>query len=245
MNRNKTYPALDVSALTVRLAWANLEIAVDDVKDIQVLVSGSDEAVSEMKIQHTSGMLLLEQPAYGLSVKLTAGRWMSVLVRIPRDWKGAVDATTLSGLLNARGVTASDLALATASGDMKLMNLHSLTTAISTLSGCVSAALLVCDQLSLRTVSGKAHLEDSQVMSAKMQSVSGDLHLSLTAPPERLEAATVSASLFVDAPITAVQARHTSVGGKLRTWNVSVENEGIPIALSTVSGDLEITGADE
>ena len=39
MNRNESFPALDVSALTAHLAWASLEMIVDDVEDIQVLLS--------------------------------------------------------------------------------------------------------------------------------------------------------------------------------------------------------------
>ena len=50
MNRNESFPALNVSALNVRLGWANLEIMVDDVEDIQVLRSGDEGEISEMKV---------------------------------------------------------------------------------------------------------------------------------------------------------------------------------------------------
>ena len=50
MNRNESFPALDVSTVTVHLAWASLEMIVDDVEDIQVLVSGDAGDVEDLKL---------------------------------------------------------------------------------------------------------------------------------------------------------------------------------------------------
>ena len=69
MNRNESFPALDVSTVTVHLAWASLEMIVDDVEDIQVLVSGDAGDVEDLKLLCQEGRLLVEQPTYGINIK--------------------------------------------------------------------------------------------------------------------------------------------------------------------------------
>lgn len=46
MDRRKHFSALDVTAMTVHLAWATLDVVADAVEDIQVLVSGNDTDVA-------------------------------------------------------------------------------------------------------------------------------------------------------------------------------------------------------
>ena len=42
MNRNEYFPMLEVSSLSVHLAWATLEVRGDSVDQLQVLVSGGE-----------------------------------------------------------------------------------------------------------------------------------------------------------------------------------------------------------
>lgn len=243
MNRTKTFSPLDVSAMTIHLAWPTLEIAADDTNDIEVMVAGSDTDVQELKIQRTDGMLMVEQPAFGLSPTAVTGHWMQVYIRVPHSWRGAIQASTISGRLAARGLTATDLSLSTTSGDLALLNLKCLTASLGTISGATKAALLACDTLRLHTVSGDAALEDSHMLSGKLSSVSGSIRLMLTEPLESLHASSMSGSLTLEAPISAVKVHYTSLNGRLQTWGIALQEQGIPINFSTVSGNLEITGA--
>lgn len=242
MDRSKSFYPLDVSAMTIHLAWATLDVVVDAVEDIQVLVSGNDSDVQELKVQCADGMLLIEQPDFGLSVSTVTGHWMQVYIRVPAQWRGAVNASTLSGRMYARGLTATDLSLSTTSGDLRVLNLQCLTAHLGTVSGVMNAVLLGCDTLRLHTVSGDVTLEDSHLLNGRLSSVSGNLRLGLTQPLESLHASTVSGSLALEAPISAVKVHHTSINGRLQTWGVALQEQGIPVTLTSVSGNLEITG---
>jgi len=162
MNRNETFPALSVSTLAIHLAWASLEIIVSDVEDIQLMVSGEDSFVSELKLALTDGCLAVEQPSYGLSIKLKNERWMQVLVRLPRSWKGGVTAGTVSGTLSSRGLTGTDIALSTVSGSLHAESLAGINLTLHTVSGAILASDLAGDSLALRTVSGGVKLSGGE-----------------------------------------------------------------------------------
>lgn len=187
-------------------------------------------------------MLMIEQPAFGISMGIVTGHWMQIYVRVPASWRGAINASTLSGRLYARGLTASDLSLGTTTGDLRILNLQCLSARLSTVSGSLNAALLACDQLHLRTVSGEVNLEDSHLLEGRLTSVSGNIRLGLTQPLDRLHANTMSGNLTLEAPISAVKVHHTSINGRLQTWGVALQEQGIPVSLKSVSGNLEITG---
>lgn len=241
MNRNESFPALDVSAVTVHLAWASLEMIVDDVEDIQVLVSGDAGDVEDLKLLCQEGRLLVEQPTYGINIKqLNAERWMQIFLRIPRAWKGAVEASTVTGPLKARGLTGTDLSLGTVSGDLRAAELSSITTTLHTVSGDVKASDIGGERLTLRTVSGDALVNACGFDSYRVATVSGGVQLDMTRPLDKLEGTTVSGDVRIYAPITAADATLRSVTGRLRTSGVSIQPGAAPIGLASVSGNLEI-----
>ena len=221
MNRNESFPALTVSALNVRLGWANLEIMVDDVEDIQVLLSGDEGEIAEMKLTLQEGRLQVEQPSYGISTRIHNSKWMQVVVRLPRGWKGSVDASSVTGSVNVRGVTGTDLNLDTVSGDVLAHDLSG-------------------ESLSLRTVSGKVRLEGAGFVSYRLNDVSGDVALTLSDAFERLDGVTVSGNVSITAPITRADASLRAISGRLLTEGVSIGSGAPRVAMSSVSANVQL-----
>ncbi|MCL1855849.1 MAG: hypothetical protein FWF86_08960, partial [Clostridia bacterium] len=87
MERNELFPTEGLIEVVIHLAWAQLEVFADDVDQIQVLVAGDEDSVSHLDISQKNGVLLVEQPQYGLHLNLASQCWMQVCVRIPRSWR--------------------------------------------------------------------------------------------------------------------------------------------------------------
>lgn len=244
MNRNESYQAMDVTSVTAHLAWASLEVMSDGVKEIQVLIAGSEPDVSSLRLGCTEGALLIEQPNLGISPSLTSGHWLEILVRVPKDWKGAMSLSTASGRLKASGLTGTDLELCTVSGGLHVTNFKAITCHLRTVSGSLRASKVVCTKLVLRSVSADVFLEESAFSEGNLDSVSGSFDLMLTAPMDLLNVTTVSGSLSMDAPITAARIRHKSVSGRLRTKGIELNEEGVPITMNSVSGSVILTAME-
>ena len=124
--------------LSVRLAWAQLEIYTDDIDQLQVIASGDAHTVGDLKIEIVDGELVIEQPQYGLSLDITRGHWMQVCIRMPKTWDREIKANTISGLIVARGL----------GGD---------TVAMDTVAGDIRANKITAGKISLKTTAGKIH----------------------------------------------------------------------------------------
>ncbi len=244
MNRNEAFSGLNVASISVRLAWGSVEATVDDVQDIQLLISGSDEDVTGLKIGCVNGNLEVEQPNLGLPPRLNSAHWMQLVVRLPKDWKGAAEFIATSGRVNVRGLTGTDLTLGTISGDLTAANLQGMTCTLQTVSGQLCASSVHCEQLTMRAVSSPIRMEEGSFSQAHINSVAGDMTLMLTQPFDLLEATSVSGSLYVEAPLESVRVLHRSISGKLRATGVTIHEGGVPVSLNTVSGDLEIIGTN-
>ncbi len=244
MNRNEAFSGLNVASVSVRLAWGSVEATVDEVQDIQVLISGSDEDVTGLKISCVNGNLEVEQPNLGLPPRLNSTHWMQLVVRLPKDWKGAAEFIATSGRVSVRGLTGTDLTLGTISGDLAAANLQGITCTLQTVSGQLCASSVHCEQLTMRAVSSPIRMEESSFSQAHVNSVAGDMTLMLTQPFDLLEATSVSGSLYVEAPLESVRVLHRSISGKLRATGVTIHEGGVPVSLNTVSGDLEIIGTN-
>ena len=240
MNRNENFALSQVNTLQVRLAWATLEMMVDDVPELQVMVSGDDNDVSDLKISCQDGKLQVEQPTYGLSMKLNTERWMQLFLRIPREWKGAVDAGTIFGMMSVRGLCGTDLALDTVSGDLRAANLQAITLGMKTATGDIQAGGISAEKLTLRSVSGIIKVQDVQAQQVKAINVSGEVTLDFLSPFEKVEGNTVSGNIRVYAPIDMADAALSSLNGKLRTSGVSLQEGAALVRVSSISGDLEI-----
>ena len=244
MNRNESFPASAVSELALRLSWASLDVMVDDVDDIQVMISGNKADVSDLKLSCQDGRLLLEQPTYGLSIKLNTERWMQVLLRIPPAWKGALDANTVSAPLKVRGISGTDLQLDTVSGDVLAERLAGINVALRTVSGNVKAAGVIAEKLSLRSVSGDISVSGADARKYKLNIVSGDTAVDMVAPFDRFDGVTVSGDVRLYTTVTEADALLRSVNGRLRTGGVSIVEQAPAIHVKSVSGDLDIHHQD-
>ena len=240
MNRNESFPALNVSTLNVRLGWASLEVMVDDVEDIQVLLSGDEVEIAEMKVALQDGRLQVEQPSYGISTRIHTSKWMQVFIRLPRSWKGALDASSVTGSVNVRGVTGTDLNLDTISGDVRATGLTGISMALHTVSGDVLAHDLSGESLSLRTVSGKVRLSGASFVSYRLNDVSGEVTLEMAAPFDRLDGVTVSGGVSITAPITRADASLRAISGRLLTEGVSIGSGAPRVAMSSVSASVQL-----
>ena len=241
MNRNENYPAASVAVLDVNLAWATLELVADDVEEIQVLVSGSEEDVDDLRTGLKDGKLQVEQPAYGLSPKIAMVRWMQVVVRLPRTWKGVIEAGTVAGCLRAAGLTGSDVVLSTVSGDLSATGTEAISLRVRTVTGALNLAEARAEKLVLRTVSGLMRVQRGEFRFIRVNSAASDVDLDLDAPPEKLEATTVAGDIRVFAPVRMACISLRSATGRLRTGGVSITDDGPVITASTVSGGLSVT----
>lgn len=244
MNRNESFPIADVTELALHMAWASVDVTVDDVSEIQVMVSGNEADVTDLKMTCEDGRLLLEQPTYGLSIKLNTERWMQVLIRIPPQWKGALDVNTISAPLKVRGVAGTDLQLDAVSGDIRADGLTGITIALRSVSGTVNANGLAAEKLSLRSVSGDITVDNADARRYKLNTVSGETSIDMIAPFDRLDGVTVSGSVRVYTPVFEADAVLRSVNGRLRTSGVSIVEKAPLIHVKSVSGDLEINHQD-
>lgn len=241
MNRNECFQALTVAELTLRLAWASLTLQVDETEDIQVLVSGSEDDVASLRLACQDGRLTVEQPSYGLNMhQLHGERWMQVTLRLPRHWKGAVDASTISSPLQASGLTGTDLALGTVSGSMQVCGLQSIHTALHSVSGSITAHSLQGEKLSLRTVSGPVSLAGCDFETYKLGSVSAPMAINMLQGFDKLEGATVSGSISITSPLRQVDAALRTVSGRLLTQGVSIGESPSVVRISSVSANIEM-----
>ena len=241
MNRNESFPTASVSSLQIGIAWASLELSTDDAEEIQVLVSGNEEDVDDLRIEAADGRLVIEQPAYGLTTHITMVRWMQIVVRVPRRWMGAVEATTVAGSLRARGLTGSDIVLATVSGDLRTSDISAIELRTRTATGALTVISAGAERFTGRTVSGALRVENGDFRAMRLSSASGGLFLDLDAPFDTLDASTVAGDVTLQAPIAAAVINHRTVTGRLRTGGVSITDEGPAVSVNTVTGDLTVT----
>jgi hypothetical protein len=240
MEKNASFPKESVTELYCRLTWAQLELLADDVQEIQVLVSGDDQSVTDLRIEERDGRLIVEQPPFVFSLNFITHKWTQVCIRIPKDWRGIVDAHTVSGLLNSRGIKGTEVTLDTVSGDMRAMAVSSEGLTLRTVSGDIKGGDLRGERMSLRTVSGDARLQSIAFEQARLNTVSGDVWLEFRAPFARVDGSTVSGDLELLVPMTSLEATLKAVSGRINTSGVVLKEGGSSVHCSAVSGDLTI-----
>lgn len=242
MNRNEFFQALPITRLTLRLTSAALEICTDDIEDIHVMVSGGASDVETLRIAASADALTIEQPVTALPKTATAaGRWLQITIRLPRSWKGAIEARTVSGWMNVRSFAGTDLSLDTVSGTIMANDLNFMTLSARTVTGDVKLNQIICDKCSLFSTSGSLSASAMQLRSASANTVTGAVSLALLAPFEELTLASVTGDLCVDAPIILCDAVLRSVSGHIHTEGVSIVEGGPRVRATTVSSNLNIS----
>ena len=242
MDRNETFHALNLTGLEVNMAWGSLEVGITNGNDFQILIAGDDNSCENMRAGVEKGILLIEQPALGLTYKINQPMWLQVSVLIPAQWKGSVDLSTVSGRLSVETLSGSDIKLESVSGNIRAGNINGITVKLITVSGDIDISGVDCDTCTLRTVSGDFRLNSGAASVWKLTAASGDMTLNLTQPLEKLNGSSVSGNVFISVPLDKVDAHVRSVSGRIRTNRIFITDDAPKITMSTVSGDLEITG---
>lgn len=241
MERNECFDALAVTSMTLRLGWASAEIAVDEVSAVEVLITGEDDAVEDVKVAFTHGRLLIEQPFRGLLASPRKPKLLDVLVRVPQGWKGAVNASTTSGTLTTGGLSGSDLSFRTRSGALSATDLEALTISLRTGRAPISARSLFCDKLALHTCAGAVSCHDAALQQLRIGSLSGHTEVTLTAPFAVLRSTTLLGDVCVASPTEEVSIRPRTLLGRLRTRGVALQDAGVKAHFTSFSGDIELT----
>lgn len=242
MDRNETFPALDLSGLEVNMAWGSLEIGLTNSPDFQILIAGDDNSCGNMRVEQEKDRLLIEQPALGLTYKINQPMWLQVSVLIPSGWKGSVDLSTVSGRLSVDSISGSDIRLESVSGNIRAGSIRGIAVKLITVSGDVDVSSIDCDTCTLRSVSGDFRLNNGAASVWKLTNASGDITLNLIHPMDRISGSTVSGNAFICVPLDRVDAKVRSVSGRIRTDRIFITDDAPRISMSTVSGDLDITG---
>lgn len=242
MNRNEFFQALSLSKLTLRLTSATLEICTDDIEDMHIMISGGKADVEALRIAEASGTLTLEQPVSVTAKSAAAsGSWLQIAIRLPRTWKGAIDARTVTGWINIRSVAGTDLSVDTVSGMIMATDLRFITVSARAVTGDVKLNQVHSDKASLFSTSGSLTAMRSSLRAGSASSVTGLITLDLVAPFEELTLNSVTGDLCVDAPITECDAVMRSVSGRIRTSGISLVEGAAKLRATTVSSDLDMT----
>lgn len=246
MNRNEVFRPDEITGMDIRLAWATLEISADDAGEIQVIISGTDAEVEDMQVEAADGRLRIEQPSYGLTPRIDLVRWMQVYVRIPRAWRGQLDASTISGPLRVTGAEGSDLSLSTVSGGLRASGLKAIDMKLHTVTGFILCQDLECEKLGMRTISGTAQLDGVAGARAKVGSVSGDCQITFVRPVKSLDGAFVSGDVCVRLPRMEARLNMRGMASRISVENIAEKEEAeAQISITMVSGHAAVIGTAE
>lgn len=242
MNRNEFFQALPIAKLNLKLTSAALEICTDDIEDIHVMASGGQADMDELRIALAADVLTIEQPVSKLPRKASAtANWLQIAIRLPRSWKGAIDARTISGWMNLRSLAGTDLNLDTVSGMVMMSDVSFLTISARAVTGDVKLNQADCGKCSLFSTSGSLTAMRTAFTRGSASTVTGLITLDLVAPFEELTLNSVTGDMCVDAPITECDAVLRSVSGRIRTSGVSIVEGASKLRATTVSSDLDLT----
>ncbi|MDD3337021.1 MAG: DUF4097 family beta strand repeat-containing protein [Eubacteriales bacterium] len=247
MERNISFEANDLKDIVANLAWAQLEIFADSVEKVQIMVAGDEASVNDLRVEAKEGVLLTEQPQYGLSLNLMDSRWLQICIRIPMSWKKGIHCSTISGLLSARKLNGSEIVLETVSGEMRAMKLNADVLKLKTVSGDTRGEMLTAEKLSVRSVSGDMALDALKVNQLKCSSVNGEQTYNMEQAFKSIEVTAVSGNVIVTAPVSAMNVNLRSISGRVRTEGVDItESSDVPcVRVTGVSADLKLISIKE
>ncbi len=242
MERNESFQTEGLHEINARLAWAQLEIFADDVEQIQIIASGDERTVSELKIEKEDGVLIIEQPQYGLTLDITHGHWIEIVVRVPQTWDQTLRLNTISGPVKAKGLGGESISIETINGDLKASQITAGMIALRTTAGAVKGSQLICETLVGRSISGNITLEDVSAKNYRFTTVSGDIRLDMSAGFEQVELRTVSGDCELFTELDALNVSVRSVSGRKTVSGVKLTDDKTApsVRLTGVSGDLKI-----
>ena len=232
MDHTEVFPALNISTLRIRLASAALTVAVDEVEDIQVVISG--EQPDSVRLARQEGMLTIVQPLLPLR------KASEVTVLLPMDWKGALDAHTLSGAIHAMGVTGTDLILRSVTGPIESEALTGIAAHMRSLFGEVSISDLACDRCTVRTLAAPLRMAAGGFMAGRISALYTRADLDLAVPFDALSIRSLFGGLTVTAPIDRADATLASVRGRMLTDGMSIAAGAPRISMQSITANVQL-----
>jgi len=237
MNRNESFPALPVARISAHLTSASLEICPDDIDDVHIMVSGA--APETLQISFSEGILHITQQR--TASPRQHGGWTQLMLRVPRAWKGSIDARTGSGRINLRQLSGADLSLRTGSGMVTGSELCFITACVASLTGDAALSGLHCETCSLISVAGNLTITGGRLHQGRALSGMGRISLTLLDAFAALRLTSLTGKLVVRAPIQTCNARLRSLTGRIRTEGVSIGEAPAAVHAATLTGALTLT----
>ena len=244
MNRSESFASVDIHAVQCHVSWASLEVRADNVPEMRLLISGSDDDVRDLKITVEEGVLSIDLGIRERLPNVMGLQWMQIALRLPSSWRGGLSLHSASGLLSVSGVQGTDFVLETVSGMVRMDHTRSMTSVVRTVSG----SLLITDHTTrvFRTsnISGASSFHRLNAESVHITHVAGQTGLEMASVPATIEGTSVSGGVDLILPAASVDAALKSVTGKLVTEGLE-NREGAPcrIRMTTVTGGLRVVGS--
>ena len=239
MSRNESFPALSVARISAHLTGAAVEICPDDIDDVHVMVSG--DAPDTLQISFSAGTLRITQRTTAPARARHPGGWTQLTLRVPRAWKGSIDARTRSGRINLRQLSGADLSLRTVSGLVMGSELHFITVRAASLTGAVKLTGLHCERCRLLSASGEMSILGGVLHQGSAFTATGGVSLTLLDAFDALQLASVTGKLDVRAPIQTCDAGLRSITGRIHAEGMAIGDAPHSIRATTVTGPLALT----
>jgi hypothetical protein len=232
MERTESFSALPISTLRIRLTCAALTVTVDEVTDLQVTISGDRPEC--IRLRRRDGVLSIHQP-------FQPGRRVTeVIVSVPMDWKGALDAATLSGPISTMGLYGTDFTLRSLTGGIFVESVQGITADLRSLSGPIAASDLICDCLNLRSLYGQAVLSACSFLTCSHLAAHSRTDMDLLSPFDSLSIRCLTGGATVYAPLDAACASLSSVRGRLLTDGIAAAPDAPRIRMLSVTAGLQL-----
>lgn len=246
MDRNEFFQALPITGVTLKLIGASLEICTDDIEDVHVMISGDSRDVSALKAAISADRLIIEQPASAIARNPLSAGWMQLTLRLPRTWKGSIDARTVTGWINARGLDGADLSLDAVSGTIMAADVNFITASLRSVTGDVTLAGAQLEKGIFAATSGSVTIAPAAMRTLSVTTVTGVIRAALAAPFEDVSISTVSGNAYIEAPVEECDAVLRSVSGRLSTDEISIrEDAAARLRATSVTGDLTLVSTLE
>ena len=194
-----------------------------------------------------------------------------VVITVPKALAGRLNAQSLSGAVKLGEISARECTLVSTSGNVSVRGVEAERIEATTTSGSVNVSATSADEMHTAVVSGRVTIDDgssAERLSAaavsgeiicrmeslggfECDSTSGSVLVSIAdaALLKQITASTISGSVEVSLPAgTVVNPDFSSLSGALHTAGngtdgIVISGDGIPIDVTTTSGDLRITAA--
>ncbi|MCB0411270.1 MAG: DUF4097 family beta strand repeat protein [Bdellovibrionales bacterium] len=248
---SNSFPLKDLEDVSIYVQSEDLDVVVEERKDIWVEVQGTfaTPAGAKNRVKATRAEIANQRltltffqstdPSGNIHIDnmddLVKFFWQGksfeakVKVHVPKEIK-TIELSSVSGDVKVAGANVKKLKLNTISGDIEWTPLKAEEVSIDSVSGDVAGELEVVD-LKGSFVSGDAHLDlRSQKPQMNLSSISGDLRLKFLPETQALfKLSTTSGDLRVDKTETEDDELEVTVG----------KGDG-RVRVETVSGDVDI-----